>query len=322
MNTVRNAPADLYGTKSYIGLHFFTGSNRQIIHAMPQTGTRHYIELSIDIPASLHELSIALLSGEGIEYFQEEEQILLAYLPESEWTREKEEAVTAMFQERFGAVPAYRASVMADRNWNAEWEAHLQPIEISRRIIIVQKNKEIIPKPGQIIIEINPKMSFGTGYHATTRLMLRQMEDMDLEKKKIMDIGTGTGVLAIAARKLGNTMPILAFDNNSWAAENAMENIVENSTTDIDVRMLDAEEDLAANLRDGYNLILANINKNVIDRILPVIRRNAPETDVLLSGILVYDEPWLKKILKRLGYTVSRTIYEDEWLSCFVHPDR
>jgi ribosomal protein L11 methyltransferase len=288
---------------------------------MPQTGTHHYIALSIDIPASLHELYIALLSGEGIEYFQEEDEKLLAYLPESEWNEEKEEGVRAMLLERFGSVPAYRTSFMADRNWNAEWEAHLQPIEISDRILIIQKNKETAPKPGQIVIEINPKMSFGTGYHATTRLMLRQMEHMDLAQKKIMDIGTGSGVLAIAARKLGNTLPILAFDNNTWAAENAMENILENNTPDIDVKLLDAEEDLAAHLRDGYDLILANINKNVIDRIFPVIRKNAPEAVVLLSGVLVYDEPWLKKMLKRLGYTAVKTIYEDEWLSSLVRPD-
>ncbi len=288
---------------------------------MTQTGTHHHIELSIDIPASLHELYIALLSSEGIEYFQEEDDRLLAYLPESQWNPGREESIRSLLQERFGSVPPYKASFMADRNWNAEWEAHLQPIEISDRIIIIQKNKEIVPKPGQIVIEINPKMSFGTGYHATTRLMLRQMEPMDLKEKKIMDIGTGTGVLAIAARKLGCTRPILAFDNNSWAAENAMENIVENDTPDIDVKMLDAEEDLVANLRDGYDLILANINKNVIDRILPVIRRNAPASEVLLSGILVYDEPWLKKLLKRLSYTVVNTVYEDEWLSSLVRPE-
>jgi ribosomal protein L11 methyltransferase len=288
---------------------------------MPGTGAHNFIELTFDIPASQHEICIAFLSGEGIEYFQEEDDRLLAYLPESEWNAGREEAVRAILQERLGTLPSYRASFMADRNWNAEWEAHLQPVEISDRIIIVQKNKEITPKPGQIIIEINPKMSFGTGYHATTRLMLRQMEEMALEGKKIMDIGTGTGVLAIAARKLGCTGPILAFDNNDWAAENALENIAENNTPDIDVKMLDAEEDLAANLREGYDIILANINKNVIDRILPVIRRNAPAADVLLSGILVYDEPWLKKLLKRLGYSAVRTIYEDEWLSSLVRPD-
>ncbi len=287
---------------------------------MPQSAPSNSIELAIELNPSLHELAIALLSGEGIEYFLEEDNRLLAYLEESKWTKERELAIQAILQEQFGSVPPYQINLITERNWNAEWEAQLEPIEISDRLLIVQKNKGITPKTGQIVIEINPKMSFGTGYHATTRLMLRQMEQMELKGKKIMDIGTGTGVLAIAARKLGNDLPILAFDNNSWAAENAAENIVENHAEEITIALLDAEEDLIVNLKEGYDLILANINKNVIDRILPVIHKYAPLAPVLLSGILVYDEPWLKKLLKRLGYEIAQTIYEDEWLSSFIRP--
>ena len=287
---------------------------------MPQPGTHHYIELAFETSASLHELYIALLIGEGIEYFQEEDNMLLAYLPETEWTEEREQSIRTLLMERIGTIPPYKANFMADRNWNAEWEAHLQPIEISDRLLIVQKNKEITAKPGQIVIEINPKMSFGTGYHATTRLMLKQMEALDLKDKKIIDIGTGTGVLAIAARKLGNNNPIFAFDNNAWSVENAIENIKENNAPDITIELLDAEEELIVKLQQGYDLILANINKNVIDRILPVIRKYTPQATVLLSGILVYDEPWLKKLLKRLSYEIVQTIYEDEWLSSLIRP--
>ena len=287
---------------------------------MPMSGTHHYIELTFEASASLHELYIALLIKEGIEYFQEEDNTLLAYLPETEWTVEREQSIRTLLMERLGTIPPYKANFVADRNWNAEWEAQLQPIEISDRLLIVQKNKAITAKPGQIVIEINPKMSFGTGYHATTRLMLKQMEALDLKDKKIIDIGTGTGVLAIAARKLGNNNPIFAFDNNAWSVENAVENIKENNAQDITIELLDAEEELIVNLQKGYDLILANINKNVIDRILPVIRKYTPQATVLLSGILVYDEPWLKKLLKRLSYENLQIIYEDEWLSSLIRP--
>jgi ribosomal protein L11 methyltransferase len=282
--------------------------------------THNHIELAFEIDSDLYELFIAVLSQVGIEYFLEDDRKLLAYLPESDWNADKEASIKIMLQETFGPVPHFTASFVADRNWNAEWEAHLEPVEISDRFLIVQHQKEYEVKPGQIVIAINPKMSFGTGYHATTRLMLRQMEELDLDDKKIMDIGTGTGVLAIAARKLGNRNPILAFDNNAWAAENAVENVTENDVTDIRVELLDAEEELVANLKEGYDLILANINKNVLDRILPTIRRHAPSAQVLLSGVLIYDEPWLKQLLKRINYTNVKTIYEDEWLSALIEP--
>lgn len=280
--------------------------------------SRDYIEMTFTLPSELIEPCLGLLSGEGIEYFQEEEDRLCAYLPGSEWSEEKKRNIMAILENSFGSVPSFSVKHMADRNWNAEWEEHLKPIEISEQLLIVQKHRGIKPKPDQIVIEINPKMSFGTGYHATTRLMLRQIEKIDIEAMRILDIGTGTGVLAIACRKLGNNRDILAVDNNNWAVENARENVRENQAENISVEMLDAEDDLDTILAGHYDLILANINRNVLDRILPAIRQKTPESLVLLSGIMTYDEPWLHALFKKLEYRVVETLYEEEWLSCLV----
>jgi len=97
-----------------------------------------------------------------------------------------------------------------------------------------------------------------------------------------------------------------------------LKTLPKNEASDIHIELLDAEEDLKSNLQQGYTLVLANINKNVIDRILPVIAQSAPGAAVLLSGILAWDEAWLKKLLKRLNYEAVRTIYEEEWLSALV----
>ena len=132
-----------------------------------------YIELNFTLSPELTEPCLGLLSGQDIEYFQEEENRLHAYLPEPEWSPEKEQSIIDALSVAFGSTPNYTVRHMAHRNWNAEWEANLKPVEISDRIMIVQQNSDVKLKKGQILIEINPKMSFGTGYHATTRLMLR-----------------------------------------------------------------------------------------------------------------------------------------------------
>ena len=285
---------------------------------MPHTGKQSYVEIALALDASHHEMCIAFLASEGVESFLEEDQRLLAYLPQNVWSAEKEQAIKTLLDNWLGLVPAMNITIIADKNWNEEWEATLEPIEISDHLLIVQNNKQVTPKKGQVVISINPKMSFGTGYHATTRLMLRQMEELEFADKHIMDIGTGTGVLAIAARKMGNKHPIFAFDNNTWSVENARENCEVNHAADIVVHLLDAEEELRDKLAGGYNFILANINKNVLDRILPVLRTAAPTATVLLSGVLTYDEDWLIALSKKLGYTIVKTLYEDEWLSALL----
>jgi ribosomal protein L11 methyltransferase len=261
------------------------------------------------------EEAVAWLSQEGILYFQEENDTLKFFIPRSEWTPEKKAAIQGVINEHFGEGILWREEDIAEKNWNETYEQTLQPIEISPKLAIVQKERPYEPKPGQMVIEINPKMSFGTGFHETTRLMLRAMEQMALHDETILDIGTGTGVLAIAARKYGNTKPMLAFDNYPWAVENAIENCAINDETGIEVRQMDAEEDLAGLLdKSAYSLILANLNRGVLTNVFPILASHAPGATVLISGILVYDKPWLEELLRTHQWTLKEMTTEGEWL--------
>ncbi len=277
--------------------------------------TNHTIEVSLEIMQEQFELAVAWLSLEGIEYFQEENDTLKFFIAKDDWTPEKKAAIQSLIEERFGADIPWEEMDIAEKNWNETYEQTLKPIEISPKLAIVQKEKPYEPKPGQMIIEINPKMSFGTGFHETTRLMLRAMERMDLTHETILDVGTGTGVLAIAARKYGNKNQILAFDNYPWAVENAIENCANNSVEHIDVKALDAEIDLPALLaKSSYSLILCNLNRGVLTNVFPILVAHTPSSSVLVSGVLIYDKPWLESMALEHGWQINELTTEGEWL--------
>lgn len=274
-----------------------------------------YVEIALSIGAERFDVAIGLLGQIGYETFWEDGDTLRAYLPRAMWNAEQESATQAALCAGLGAPMAMQVAFLEERNWNAEWEQTLQPIEVSSRIVIVQSGKTAPNLAGRLAIEINPKMSFGTGYHETTRLMLRLLETAMHPTDVILDIGTGTGVLAIAARKLGNLNPILAIDNDEWSAQNALENIAANGCADIDVQLLDAlsEIERALSMR-AWSLILANLNRNVLEKLLPTLALRAPRAKVMLSGILKYDREWLHRLLRQCRYDLAQLASEGEWL--------
>ncbi len=280
---------------------------------------KSHIALSLSLGVEHFDAAVGLLSLEGFENFWEDGDTLHAYILEREWTAEKKANVLDRLKNLVGTSIPAREEKIDDRNWNADWEATLAPIDVSDRVAIVQHGKSYDNRAGKLLIEINPKMSFGTGYHETTRLMIQHLETVMRPNDMILDIGTGTGVLAIAARKLGNTLPILAFDNDEWSVENAQENIATNHCADITVKLLDAESDLTAELRRApFTLILANVNRNVVEKILPIVHEHAPKASVLLSGILKYDEAWLRHLTSNLTYRIESLTAENEWLCAFI----
>lgn len=264
------------------------------------------------------ETFAALLADSGFESFLEENDVLRCYIESEKWTDELKKSVDEISMLLTGAVLPLTETPLEERNWNEEWEKTLQPIEVSDRLAIVQRGKPYDNRAGRLLIEINPKMSFGTGYHETTRLMLRLLETELKPDDNVLDIGTGTGVLAIAARKLGNRNPILAIDNDEWSIENAIENVKENQCDAIEVRPSAAEKDLESILGAGkFNLVLANINLNTIETLLPQFSASPYQIKILFSGVLKYDEPRLAESLSRYGFGIRRTANEGEWI-CVV----
>ncbi len=279
-----------------------------------------YVEILLPIGAEHFDLAIGLLRQIGYESFWEDGDTLRAYLPCAAWNPAQEAATRAALAQILLTPPTLQVALLPARNWNAEWESTLRPIEVSPRIVIVPSDhKTWAHAHDQLAIEINPKMSFGTGYHETTRLMIRMLEQVLLPHDRVLDIGTGTGILAIAARKLGNLHPILALDNDVWSIENAQENIALNHCHKIEVKLIDAQHDLPAVLHTTpWSLILANLHRNLLEHILPILREHAPQAQILLSGILKYDESWLRHLTHRLHYRINRLTKENDWLCASI----
>lgn len=162
----------------------------------------------------------------------------------------------------------------------------------------------------ELDILITPKMSFGTGHHATTYMMVSQMRVLEWAGKKVLDFGTGTGILAILANKLG-AREVIALDNDDWAIENATENILGNNCHHISVRKAHT-----AVTQDKFDIILANINRNVIIANAEILTESLlPAADLLVSGLLKEDEQDIKDLLIQLGLTYLTTVYKAQWIA-------
>ncbi len=238
-----------------------------------------YIQIEFqNISTEKSDILLAELIQVRFEGFEEGEDRLKAFIRESDF----DETALKEIAER-NKIP-YHQTFIEDTNWNAVWESNFQPVIVDDFVAIRADFHEPIAGVEHDIV-ITPKMSFGTGHHATTYMMIQQMRKTNFTGKAVLDFGTGTGVLAVLAEKLG-AKNILAIDNDDWSIANAAENIERNNCTRIKLEKTESlQED------EQFDIILANINRNVIlDNFSSMIKKLSPEGIILLSGFMSEDE--------------------------------
>jgi ribosomal protein L11 methyltransferase len=197
------------------------------------------------------------------------------------------------------------------KNWNEEWEKSIQVIHVTDRIIIKPTFREYEKKENEIVITLDPKMSFGTGEHQTTKIVLSFLQKYVDKDISFLDVGSGTAVLAIAAVKLGAANAI-AIDTDEWCYTNGIENCSLNSLADrIDVRQCELIDVAEKN----FDLIAANIQKNVLIEIADEIRKRiSTNGKLILSGLLITDETEISDKYNSLGFQLVDKLQLDEWI--------
>ncbi len=263
-----------------------------------------YIQIEFqNVSPAQSDVLIAQLSEIGFDGFEEEEKSLKAFIPTNDFIEAAVKEIAASHSLSFTQL------TIEETNWNAVWESNFQPVVVDDFVGIRADFHEPITGVEQEIV-ITPKMSFGTGHHATTFMMIQQMREIDFTNKSVFDFGTGTGILAILAEKLG-AAKIFAVDYDEWSIENAEENLKKNNCSKFELK----KADHAAGV-EQYDIILANINKNVIlDNFSSLVKQLAPNGILLLSGLLETDEMEIVDVVKKSPLIFGRKIAMNKWIA-------
>ncbi|MFA9212034.1 MAG: 50S ribosomal protein L11 methyltransferase [Moraxellaceae bacterium] len=269
-----------------------------------------YIEVTINLTPRMpwSDILIAELADLGFESFVETATGIQAYAPESIGN------VAAILQQTSLAAAnevtvETTTAVIAHQNWNAQWEADFEPVIVDDRLAILAPFHDESAFQNQHKIIIQPQMSFGTGHHQTTFLMSQFLMDLEPVPQHILDMGTGTGVLAILAEKRGCS-DIVAVDIESWSVENTKENAVRNQCSHI--KALEGDVDCLTGMK--FDMILANINKNILKAHLPAYAELLEENGLLyLSGFFFSDVTELTAEAAKSNFTVLEVREKETW---------
>jgi ribosomal protein L11 methyltransferase len=274
----------------------------------------NYIEVSFDLNPKTpwSDILTAYLAELGFESFVDADTGFQAYIQEDLFDAEAIKNLDVIANPPEALMLNYSVKNIEAQNWNATWESSFEPVIIDEDLAIVAPFHTDFPQTKYTIV-IEPKMSFGTGHHQTTRLMSKALFQMSQVPERVLDMGCGTGVLAILAAKLG-AKTLLAIDVEQWAFENTVENSERNSCHNIIAEHGDANNIIG----QEFDLILANINKNVLKADMHRYADCLPSGGRLfLSGFFTSDNDELLDVAKNLNLALDKAYQEENW-SCLT----
>ena len=262
------------------------------------------IQITILANEEQQEILISQLDELSANGFEQTEDSLIAYFAENNFDSYEVNRLLHQY--------SFTTATIKEQNWNQVWESNFQPVMVDDFCAIRADFHEPVKNMKHEII-ITPKMSFGTGHHATTYMMIEQMAEIDFAGKTVFDFGTGTGILAILAEKLG-AAKVSAIDVDEWSIENAKENMGKNGCRNIDIRLSSILPD------QSFDIILANINRNVILQYLPQLKKMLAENGtLLLSGLMTSDGEDIIQACKENELDVVKQTEKNNWISLLFH---
>ena len=256
-----------------------------------------------------NEILMAELIEIGFDSFTEEHDGILGYIQKDLFNENQLKEINLFKNDEVKI--SYKYQEMPNINWNEEWEKNFSPINVENQVSIRAEFHENQNLPHEIIIQ--PKMSFGTGHHATTYLMIQQMLDLDFQNKVVLDMGCGTSVLAIFAKQKG-AGKTLAIDIDEWSVENSVENAERNGVE------LEVSQGTAENLgKEKFDIILANINRNILISDIPTYVSVLNDGgQLLLSGLCFFDVDDILEVCTQQNLTLKKKLQREEWVSLLL----
>ena len=267
-----------------------------------------YLEIEIILSPidPWREVMVAQMGALGFESFMDTSEGFLAYIPFKDFWKKNFTQIDIFDTE--GVEIKWKSKTIAPQNWNNEWEQNFSPIRIGDRCLV---RADFHPSENiEYELVITPKMSFGTGHHETIQLMISFLLNMNFEQKFVLDMGTGTGVLAILAEKKG-AKGLMAVDNNLWCIENIQENILLNDCQNITALLSDKVP-----LSGCYDYVFANINRNVLLNQMEYYAQVLPlGGNLLMSGFYVEDLEIIRDKCESLGFRFIRNFKKNKWVA-------